>query len=170
MGMSKDAEATPAGETIFVFISDENGAARIRDGWDPLEVIGGGWVCSPSRARSVDHLVAVDADGLVMYAMRAAFASEEKQVRKKREVNLVWFDLTPAPEMAYMVGLPSPVTQVRNPVAYAATDWVLHGDAAVEVGTDATRAVVAGYVLTVGDDGTAYVTSPEGGRVVIECR
>ncbi|MGW6123097.1 hypothetical protein ACWFRF_28930 [Nocardia sp. NPDC055165] len=170
MGTSKDVGATPQGETIFVFISDENGAARIRQGWDPIEVINGGWVCSPIRARSVDHLVAVGADGRVMYAKRAAFASEEKQIRKKREVTLVWFDLTSAPEMAFMVGLPSPVTQVRNPVAYAATDWVLHGDAAVEVSADATRAVVAGYVLDVGKDGTAYVTAPEGGRVVVECR
>lgn len=156
------------GETIFVFISEDNGLKAIDAGQDITEVVRGGWSCSPERALRVDHLVAVNQrDKTVMHVARADFDFSESQLGKRKSTR-VFFTLTPAPELESMVGLPSPVAQVRNPVAYAKTDWLLHGDAALEVDDDATRAVIDGWVLSVDADGTGYVTVPPGGMLVVE--
>ncbi|PTM85351.1 hypothetical protein [Dietzia psychralcaliphila] len=164
--------ATTGGETIFVFISDENGGTRIKNGEPELDVIRGTWVCSPERAKRVDHLVAVGADGLVTHAMRASVGNVEQVKLTKKTVSRVLFDVEDAPEMEFLVGHPSPVAQVRNPVAYESTQWVLHGDATLvdSDADDATRAVVRGYVLDVDENGDAYVTAPEGGSVTVLCR
>lgn len=166
---STDNEA-PNTETIFVFISADNGAARIEAGEPELDVIRGGWVCSLERAQNVDHLIAVDADGDVMSVHRAAFDFSEAKTTPNKTYNLVWFALGDAPELDFMVGNPSPVRQRRNPVAYASTEWLLHGDATHEDTDNATRAVVQGYVLDVDDNGDAYVTAPDGGSVTVLCR
>lgn len=157
-----------AGETIFVFISEDNGRKAIDAGEDVAEVVRGGWTCSPTRALRVDHLVAVDQrDKTVMFVARADFDFSESQLGKKKSAR-VWFNLSPAPELDSLVGLPSPVAQVRNPVAYATTEWLLHGDADLEVDDTATRAVIDGWVLSVDADGTGYVTVPVGGMLVVE--
>lgn len=162
--------ATTGGETIFVFISADNGGTRIENGESEIDVIRGTWVCAPERAKRVDHLVAVGADGLVTHAMRASVGNIEQVKLAKKTVSRVLFDVEDAPEMKFLVGHPSPVPQVRNPVAYESTDWVLHGDATLEDTDDATRAVVRGYVLDVDENGDAYVTAPEGGSVTVLCR
>ncbi|WP_045825032.1 hypothetical protein [Williamsia herbipolensis] len=163
-----DATYDHDGETIFIFISEDNGRKRIDAGEDVADVVRGGWSCSPDRALGVDHLVAVDQrDKTVMHVARADFDFSESQPGKRKSTR-VYFTLSPAPELEALVGLPSPVAQVRNPVAYAKTDWLLFGDAALDVDDDATRAVIDGWVLSVDADGTGYVTVPPGGMLVVE--
>ncbi|MBE7192964.1 MAG: hypothetical protein INR66_10830 [Gordonia polyisoprenivorans] len=166
--MSEAATYDADGETIFVFISEDNGLKNIDAGQDISEVVRGGWTCSPERALRVDHLVAVDQrDKTVMYVARADFDFAESQLGKRKSTR-VWFNLSPAPELESLIGLPTPVAQVRNPVAYTTTRWLLHGDADLEVDDDATRAVIAGWVLSVDADGTGYLTVPPGGLLVVE--
>jgi hypothetical protein len=83
----------------------------------------------------------------------------------------VWFDGEASKEFAALVGKKSPVKPwVRGqarPIQYIDTDVVRNGEASVEVGVNYQRAVVAGYVLSVDNEGIATVEPPQGGVVTV---
>lgn len=154
------------GETIAVKIT--SGQARIAAGAPVDEVIGGYWAVSRERAGGVDYLLAIGEGGLVEYVRRVTgIADSEEVVAKKNVTTRVLFQLEDAPELAHLIGQPSPAPRSRNAVGYVDSATLILGDVPVEESAEGSMAVVRGVRLTVDEEGVVHLAVPAGCEVRI---
>lgn len=156
------------GETIAVKITGNNGLARIAAGEPIDEVIGGYWAVSLDRAGGVDYLLAIGEGGVVEYVRKVTgIADWEEVVAKKNTTTRVLFEIVPAPELAHLIGQPSPAPRSRNAIGYADSATLVLGDVEVEETEEGSTAVVQGVRLTVDTADVIHLTIPVGREVRI---
>lgn len=156
-------------ETLIAKLTKDNGLSRIEVDHEPVEdVLRGGWAVNEERAKGVDYVLGdVPGEG-IRYTYRAtgirevipAGTEDNKRTR-------VFFELKPAPELAHLIGQPSPVGKTHGPVTYVPTHTLVEGTSAVDDTATGAHAVVRGISVFVDDD-VVHLTVPAGTEVRIK--
>lgn len=157
-------------ETLIAKITKANGLNRIEVDHESVEdVLGGGWAINEDRATHVSHILGdIPGEG-IRYAYRV------KNIRQiappgtwDNKRTRVFFDLEPAPELAHLIGQPSPVGKTHGPVSYVPTATLVIGTNTVDEDAGGSHAVVRGISVFVDDDGIVHITMPAGTEIRIK--
>jgi hypothetical protein len=122
-------------------------------------------------AQVTDDALAVYGDAVLGIYQNEVVSAFEIEGWEHNEDGRVVFEGTESDRFEHLIGTPSPgrpwVRGQARPVQYLDTAVVTDGAAPVEAAPAGRRAVIDGYVLTVGDQGRATLVVPAGQRVTV---